>query len=75
MLELLQEIPFAIPKPVGYIKKNLLLTDIGSKWFMDKHRSKLPPMQKPILSNIKNNKEDNIKNLKKLINIGMVVNS
>ena len=42
MLDLFHRIPVALPKPVGYInKQQILLTDIGGKWFMDKHKSKL----------------------------------
>ena len=63
ILELFQKIPVALPKPVGYIKKQkMLLKDMGGKWFMDKHKSKLPPIKRPILSKVENNKEDDIKN-------------
>ena len=31
IIELFQKIPLALPKIVGYIKKQMLLTDIGGK--------------------------------------------
>ena len=49
MFDLFQRITASLQKPVGYIKKGkILLTDIGGKWFMEKHKSKLPPMKRPI---------------------------
>ena len=35
----------------------MLLTDMGGKWFMNKHKSKLPPMKRPILSKESQKKE------------------
>ena len=61
MLELFHKIPVSLPKPVGYIKKRkMLLTNIGGKWFIDKHKSKIPPIKIPIRSKEENNKEDYI---------------
>ena len=38
--------PVALPKPVGYTKKRqMLLTDIGGKWLMEKNKPKLTPMK------------------------------
>ena len=60
--ELIQKVPFAIPKPVGCIKKRqMLLTKIDGKWFMKKHKSKLLPMKSLRQSKEKKNNEDNIK--------------
>ena len=39
IIEMFHKIPGALPNPAGYIKKQqTLLTDIGGKWFMDKHK-------------------------------------
>ena len=39
MLDLFQKIPVTLPKPVDYMKKiSILLTDVGGKWFMEKHK-------------------------------------
>ena len=52
IIEFFQKIYVALQKPVDYIKKlQMLLMDIGGKQFMDKHKSKLPPMKIPIMSN------------------------
>ena len=41
-IDLFQIITVALPKPIDYIKKQqMILTDIGGKWFIDKHESKL----------------------------------
>ena len=57
-----QKIPVPLPKHVGYIEKQkTLLTDIYSKWFMEKHKSKIPSMKRAILSKVENNREDDIK--------------
>ena len=62
MIDLLQKIPVALPKPVAFIKKQqMLLTDIGGKWFVDKYESKLPPMKRPKFSKEEKKKENNIK--------------
>ena len=62
IIELLQEIPVALTKSVGLInKQQMLLTDIGGKWFMDKHKSKLPPMTSPRLIKEEKKKEENIR--------------
>ena len=45
MIELFQKIPVALPKPADYLKKQKMpLKDICGKWFMEKHKSELPPM-------------------------------
>ena len=50
MLELFNQIPVSLPKPVGYInKRQILLTDTCGKLFMYNHKSKIPPMKSPIL--------------------------
>ena len=50
ILELFQKIPVTLPKFADYIKKiQMLLTDIVVKWFMYKHKSKLPPIKSPRL--------------------------
>ena len=62
MLELFQKTPVALPKPVGYInKRQMLSTDIGGKWFMDKNKSKPPPTKMPIMSKEYKKKEGDIK--------------
>ena len=62
IIELFQKIPATLPKPVGYIKKRqTLLTYVVGKWFMYKHKSKVPPMKSPLPSKKENNKEENIK--------------
>ena len=46
IIEMFQEMPVPTPKHVDYInKQQLLLTDMGDKWFMDKHKSKIPPIK------------------------------
>ena len=41
-IDLFQIITVALPKPVSYInKQQMILTDIGRKWFIDKHETKL----------------------------------
>ena len=48
IIELFHKIHVALPKPGDYMKKHIfLLTDIGGKWFMAKHKSKLLPMKRP----------------------------
>ena len=40
MIDFFHKIPVASPKNVNYIKKRqMLLTDMGGKWFMKKHKS------------------------------------
>ena len=59
---MIQKIPVALPRPVDYInKRQMLLTDIGGKWFIDKHKSKPPPIKIPILRKEAHKKEENIK--------------
>ena len=44
----------------------MLFTDIGGKWFIEKHKSKIPPMKSPRLIKEAQKKEDDIKqNLEK----------
>ena len=51
IIELFQKISVALPKPVDYIKtQQIMFIDIGGKWFMDKHKLKLPPIKSTILS-------------------------
>ena len=62
MIELFQKIHVSLPKPVDYIKKQqMLLTYIGGKWFMEKHKSKIPPFERQILIKEAHNKEYDIK--------------
>ena len=62
MIQLFQKISVELLKPVDYIKKRqMLLTDIGGKLFMDKHESKLPPMKIPGLIKEAQKKEYYIK--------------
>ena len=77
IIELFKKIPDALPKPVDYMKKRkTLLTYIGGKQLIEKYISKLPPMKSPRPRKEAQNKEDYIKDiLKKLINIGIIVNS
>ena len=66
MIQLFQKIPVALPQPFDYKnKRQMLLKDIGGKWFMDKYKLKIPPMKKPIPSKEAQEKGDNIKNNKK----------
>ena len=66
MLELFQKIPVNLTKRVYYIKKRqMLLTYIGGKWFMDKYKLTTPPAEKPILSKESQKKESYIKKLQK----------
>ena len=52
MIDFFHKIPVASPKNVNYIKKRqMLLTDMGGKWFMKKTQIKLPPMKIPIPRN------------------------
>ena len=42
ILELFKIMPVTLPKPDDYINKiQMLLTDIGVKFFMDKHKFKI----------------------------------
>ena len=77
IIELFQRLNVARPKPVDYMeKRQMLLIDIGGKWFMDKHKSELYPMKYPKLSKEAHNKESVIKKiLKNIINIAMIGNS
>ena len=51
----------------------MFLTDRDGKWFMDKHKSKIPPMERPRLSKEEKKKEKKSnKILKKITNIGMI---
>ena len=62
IIELFQKIPAALPKTIDYMKKRkILLTDMGSKWFMEKHKSKPSPMKRPRLRKEANKKEYIIK--------------
>ena len=62
MLELFQKIPVDPQKPADYIRKQqMLLIDIGGKWFMEKHKSKFSLMRRPKLIKEERKREDNIK--------------
>ena len=62
MSELFNNIPVTIPQPnTDYYKNNIqmMLTDIGRKWYIKELRAKPSPLKRPIFIN-KERKEDNI---------------
>ena len=62
IIELFQKIPVELLKPGGYIKKRtFLLTDIGGKCFIYKHKSKISPVKRPKMIKESQKKEDDIK--------------
>ena len=62
MIELFQKTPVSLPKYIDYINKlQMMFTDIGGKWFMGKHNSKLTPMKITRLKRESQKKKDNIR--------------
>ena len=62
MIELFHKIPDYLPKPADYKKKQqMVLTHIGDKWLMEKHKSRLTIIKNPKLSKEAQNNENHIK--------------
>ena len=75
MLELFQKIPVTLPEHVDYInKRQILLTDIDGKWFMEKTQITNPPIKRPRLRKEAQKKEDDMKIFKNIISIVMIGN-
>ena len=74
-LRCFKKIPVTFPKHVYYIDKGqMLLINIGGKWFMDKHIPPPSPIKMEILIKELHKKEDNIEIFKDIINIGIIEN-
>ena len=76
MKEMFKQIPTTMTKSLSPKRKfQKLMIEIGGGWYMEKKTKRLPPLRRPKLGKKAQEKEDEIKNYMKLIDIGMVGNS